>query len=140
MNGPPRFGGAAQHPLLEQIREAIELRVVLRQHLGVARREARHFRLRDREIAAETQCTAIGQGNEIRERAFDDAQPALDQAQVADHLGLQQADRVAGARVDAVGRRARRQEAEIAAVLADQEGESGVVGPGSSRLVGSVLA
>src|SRR5690606_38256828 len=50
-------------------------------------------------LAAEAERTPVGQRKEVGIRALDDAQPVLDQAQVADHPRVQQADGVAGQRV-----------------------------------------
>ena len=88
-----------QHPLLQLFSEPIQPRVVRRQSFGVPRGEARHFGLRGRRIAAEAQRASVRQRHEIRERSLDDPEPALDEPQVADHLGVQQADRVARGRV-----------------------------------------
>src|SRR5439155_909474 len=60
--------------------------------------KARQFALRGFQAAAHFQ-VAVFERQEVGQRALDDAQAMLREAQVADHLGLQQADGVSRNRI-----------------------------------------
>ena len=96
------IGWRAHHQLAQHVHDPIEHRVVIRQALRIAGRPLRDFRLRV--LTAETERAPVGQRQEVCVRSLGDAQAVLVQAQVADHLGIEQADRVAGSRVAEAGK------------------------------------
>ena len=100
---PAEFGRCLQHPLLQLLGQPIEPRVIRRQALGIAGGELGDRRLRRCQVTAEAQRSAIGRRNKVRKRSFNNAQAVLDKPQVADHLGVQQADRVARGRIAEAG-------------------------------------
>ena len=89
---------ALQRQLAQRVRNAPQDRPIVRQPLGVARGKARQLALRGLQAAAHLQI-AVFERQEVGQRALDDAQAMLREAQVADHLGLQQADGVSRNRI-----------------------------------------
>ena len=100
---PPTFGGVRSTHVPQHVGDALDGPPVLRQPLGIAFREPRDFALRGRLAAAHLQIRGLGQREEIGQRALHDAQPVLRQAQVADDLWIQQADRIGRHRIAEAG-------------------------------------
>ncbi len=90
-----RVGRRLEQERAQHVGHGGEARVVRRQPLGVAPAEARHLAPGGVQAAAHAQAPAAGQRQEVGERALDDAQPVPGEPQVADHLRMQQAHRVA---------------------------------------------
>ena len=84
----------ALHQFAQHRHDAIQHRPVVGQALRIARTPRRD--LAHRVFAAEAEAAPVRQRQEIRIRPLDHAQAMLVQAQVADHLRVEQADRVAG--------------------------------------------
>ena len=92
-----------QHDAAQHVCHAFQPVVVLGQPLCIARRELRHFRLGRRQPATHLQEGCVRQRQEVGQRPLQHAQAVLGEPQVADHGGIEQADRVGQRRVAKAG-------------------------------------
>ncbi len=82
---------------------AVESFEVVRESLGVAGRELPDGGECVGERWSGSEGAAVGQGQEVLHRPFDDLEAMLGEAQVLDDLGIEEADGVAGSRVAKAG-------------------------------------
>ena len=97
------IGRRPQRQVAQHIGHPVEHRVIARQRLGIALREARELGLRPLEPPAQDQMVALGQRQEIGNGPLDDAIAALHQPHVRDDARLQQADGIARHRIAETG-------------------------------------
>ena len=97
------IGRALQHQIAHYVRHLLQRVIISGQGGGVAAAELGELRLALRDAAAQRQILAIGQRQEIADRALDHAIALLHQSHVANDLGIEQADRVAGGGIAEAG-------------------------------------
>ena len=102
------IGRRLQHHCAQHVGQALDHRREGGQACGIARREARDFALRARDIGADAQVRTLAQRQEVGDRPRQYPQAVLGEPQVAQHLGLQQAHGVGSDRVAESGMKLRR--------------------------------
>ena len=99
MQATPDVGRCRQEQVAQHAGDAIEHRVVGGQRVGIAAGEFRDLGLRGRDPAPDDERAIVRQRQEIRHRTEHDPEPVLGEPEIADHLRVQEADRVARGRI-----------------------------------------
>ena len=96
-----QIGRRVQRERTQHIRQAFETRLVSVEPSGVVSGKLGHLVFRP--PRAHLQIAPVGQGQEIRQRAFDDAEPMTIKLKVADDCRVQKRDGVGGDRIAEAG-------------------------------------
>ena len=99
MNAASRVRRRREEKIAQHIGHALEHCVIRRERIGVAAREFGELRLRGGKTAADDQVTMVRKRQEVRHGPRDDRKPMTREIEIADHLRVQQADRVARRRI-----------------------------------------
>ena len=86
-----------QHQRAQHVGDRLQPRLIGIEPAGIARGKLRDFVMRA--SAADLEIAPVIERQEIRDSAFDDAQPMLREPQIGDHFRIEQRHRVGGDRI-----------------------------------------